>query len=56
MADAASTSSTATSASQNQPRILVFIPAHDCARQSPRVIAQSTPDIQALPARAKAAA
>lgn len=48
MVNAAFTSSTAASASQDPPRILVFIPAYNCAPQIPRVIAQFTPDIQAL--------
>lgn len=56
MTDAASILSTATSATQDPPHILVFIPARDRVPQFPRVIAQVTPEPQHLFACAKAAA
>ena len=37
-----------TEADSLRTRILVFIPAYNCERQLPRVVAQFTPDIQEL--------
>ena len=48
MATAASNSSIATRATQDPPRILVFIPSFICALQPPCVIAQFTRESQWL--------